>query len=372
MYNKLQKFINKVYPKKFHKYWKIIKSKKSKNIDSELIFLTDNFINSKSYKYVSNFWHILNIANYNYLQEYGLRKYGSTVALNYFTFTDFNEEHVDKVLKKIKHKKISITSELFKKQNNFSFKESLNYNLICSIIYYYLKNSSSFNNIKKLKDKNYLGYDDPFIKIDNYFVTIDKLSSLVDFDKINRSFNIKNNQFLLEIGAGSGRLSEAFLSIKNNNNNYIICDIPPALYISYKRLKNAFPKKKISILVESEDPKILLNQLKKNDISFIFPHQISLLSKNIIDLTIAIDCLHEMDKKTLKFYFNNINHFSKNFYCSIWDKTKNNYSKTLFKKTERLHFDKGDYNFPKNWKNHFRENLVFPSNHLSLGFKIKD
>jgi hypothetical protein len=38
---------------------------------------------------------------------------------------------------------------------------------------------------------------------------------------------------------------------------------------------------------------------------------------------------------------------------------------------ERLDFEKGDYPIPKNWKNTFKENFLFPSNFLSLGYIIK-
>ena len=97
-----------------------------------------------------------------------------------------------------------------------------------------------------------------------------------------------------------------------------------------------------------------------------------LISKDAFDLTIAIDCFHEMDKKTIANYFKYINNFSKLFYLSIWGNSKNNYSKTLFKKTERLNYYKGDYNIPKNWQINFEENLVFPANQISLGFRIKN
>ena len=69
----------------------------------------------------------------------------------------------------------------------------------------------------------------------------------------------------------------------------------------------------------------------------------------------------------------------KNFYSRIiparfssyWSKIKNHYSKTIFKKTERLDFDKGDYPIPHNWKNVFKEKLLFSSNQIGLGYFIK-
>ena len=63
-------------------------------------------------------------------------------------------------------------------------------------------------------------------------------------EKILDTFEgVKINK-ILEIGAGSGRTSEAILSIKKDTK-YIICDIHPAIYITYKRLKIAIHNKKI-------------------------------------------------------------------------------------------------------------------------------
>ena len=81
------------------------------------------------------------------------------------------------------------------------------------------------------------------LKLKKKKITTDKIISLLDYDKINRAFKIEDGQKILEIGAGSGRTCEGILTIKPNLN-YIICDIVPALYISYTRLKAAFPQKK--------------------------------------------------------------------------------------------------------------------------------
>ena len=40
----------------------------------------------------------------------------------------------------------------------------------------------------------------------------------------------ENNKKILEIGAGSGRTSEVFITL-NENLNYVICDIPIASVI---------------------------------------------------------------------------------------------------------------------------------------------
>ena len=366
-----KKFLQKIYPKKFHKHWNILRKNKNPNLDQDLKFLTESFIRSKSYKFVSNFWHLLNIAAYDELSKNGLSKFGSTIAGSYFTFKVFEEEYIKESIDKIKNKNINLSADIFKIHNNFSYKESLNYNLICLILFYNIADKDIYKYLKNLQDKTYLGYDTPYISLNNLKITTDKLVSLLDFDKIDRAFNLNNIKSILEIGAGSGRTSEAILSIKNNIS-YVICDIPPAIYMSFKRLKLAYPDKAIEYLVDIQNKDELNKKIKKNNISFIYPHQMELISKDAFDLTIAIDCFHEMDKKTIAHYFKNINNFSKNFYFSIWGNSKGNYTKTLFKKTERLNYYKGDYNIPKNWKINFEENLVFPANQLSLGFKIKN
>ena len=87
----------------------------------------------------------------------------------------------------------------------------------------------------------------------------------------------------------------------DNNLNYVICDIPPAIYISYSRLKIAFPNKKISLLIDINDKDELQKNIKLNDISFIFSHQLNIIDKKFFNFVLAIDCLHEMDNKTIKY-----------------------------------------------------------------------
>ena len=359
----------KMFPPNFLKYYKEII--KNEDIDSELRFLTENFIISKSYKLVSKYWHILGIKGYKNLIEQGIQMYASTIASDYHTFTDIHDEWIDKAHENIKDiDNINLNAQLFKKHNNFNYKSSIIYNYLCLLLFYNLKRSNVFEHLAKLQDKSYLGFDDPNIKIEKFNITTDKLISLLDYEKIDKAFNFEKIQTVLEIGAGSGRTSDAILSIKKNLN-YVICDIVPTMYVSYKRLKAAFPNKKISLLVDINDKEKLEKNIKANDISFIFPHQLENLSNDLFDITIAIDCMHEMNKNTIRYYLDLVGKLSPNFYLSIWNKTKLPYSKTFFNKTTRLDFNKGDYNIPKDWDNHFKENLIFPSNYLSLGFKTK-
>ena len=366
---KFQHHFNKVFPRRFGNYWK--KNKSILNIDSDLKKITDDFIQSKSYKFVSNYWHRLNIENYKTLGSVGEKEAISRINRCFHTFVDLHDEWIEGAIQNLSEdKNASVNSDLFKKQKGFTHRQSIFYNYLCFLLYNNLKKLKYFKNLSDLQNKTYLGYDDPFVEIDNLKLTSDKINSLFDCEKMNKAFELNNSSSVLEIGAGSGRTSEALLTIYNDLK-YVICDIPVSLFISYKRLKAAFPKKRISLLTNVQTKEELQKAIKSNDISFIFPHQLEDLSKKFFNLVVAIDCLHEMDKKTIKFYFDSVNELTENFYFSIWSKTVLPYSKNFFNSGERLDFDKGDYDIPKNWKSILKENLIFPSNFLGLGYKIK-
>ena len=362
----MKKLINKIFPKRFGTFWN--KNKNNTNFDYDIRSITENFINSPSYQYVSNQWHLLNIITYQKIMKTGLDNYGSDISTHFFTFLDFENEYLDNLL--FNNNTLESDAELFKLQKNLNYKQSLNYNLLCLMLYKKLQKSSYFNHLGKLNDKTYLESNNPFIKIDKYNISSDKIISLFDLQKIEKFIEIKDNFKILEIGAGSGRLSECILSTKEKIN-YVICDIPPSIYISFKRLKSAFPNKKINLFFDI-DKKSLQRKVSESEISFIFPHQLDYFNNNFFNMTLAVDCFHEMDKKTIKKYFDFINQISSNFYFSIWSKTKNWYSGGLFKKTERLDFEKGDYPIPDNWDNKLKENLEFPSNQIALGYKINN
>ncbi len=363
----MKKIFKNLFPQNFRSYWE--RAKYEKNFDEDLRYISEQFVNSESYNFVSKQWDMLNIHDYKSIAKNGLNNYGSEIATHYFTFLDYNNDHLKNLFSNINpEKELMLKSNILKKHKNLDFKTSINYNMLCLLLFENLKQSSNFSHLAKLNDKTYLGNNHPYINLDNYKISSDKIVSLFDYEKIDEFFNFKKTNFILEIGAGSGRLSECILTL-NQKIKYVICDIPPSLYISYKRLKVAFPNKKIELLI-NKDRSDLQKQVEQNDITLIFPHQIDYFNKNFYDLVLAVDCFHEMDKKTQSIYFDFINKITKHFYFSIWDKTKNWHSGGIFKRTERLDFNKGDYNIPKNWDNTFKKNLVFPSNHLGLGFEI--
>jgi len=94
----MKKFLrqyHKIFPKKFSSYWK--KNRSILNIDDDLKEITNSFIQSKSYNFVSNYWHHLSIEHYKSLGRYGQKKGIAVIAQNYFVFTDLYDEKLNKV-----------------------------------------------------------------------------------------------------------------------------------------------------------------------------------------------------------------------------------------------------------------------------------
>ena len=139
----MKKILKKIFPPKFKNYWD--KNKNSKNYDETLKFITENFINSKSYKFVSNQWHLLNINDFKSLKNNGLDKYGSEISTHYFTFLDYHDEHIKNLYYNFDNqKRIDINVNIFKKQNNLNYKTSITYNMLCLLLFENLKLSKNF------------------------------------------------------------------------------------------------------------------------------------------------------------------------------------------------------------------------------------
>tara|TARA_B110000285_G_C15107811_1_gene609101 strand:+ start:416 stop:1588 length:1173 start_codon:yes stop_codon:yes gene_type:complete len=348
------------------RFW--LKNRSNLNLDNELIKMIDYFIQSKSYKRMSNHWHYDSIKNISQIIESDLQNYSTTIARNYYTWVDIYDVHVEQTMLNVQTISASDKINIYKKQINMSYVDSMKYNNLTNLIYLNLKKLNLLDKLNFLSDEGYLSYNDPFIDINGYKISQDKVNSILDYNSINDFSSLSSKKSILEIGAGSGRTSQAILTF-NDNIKYTICDIPPALYLSYDRLKKVFKNKKIGLLYNlSEDE--LNNQINNYDISFIMPHQVDFIKSIKYDLTIGINCFHEMDKKTIKNYISNINNISKLFYFTVWKSHYTRHSKLFYATSNKMDYFANDYNIPKNWVKSYEKELIFPSCFIGAGFKI--
>ncbi len=352
------------------KFWKKISKE---NFDNELINLIDNYINSKSYNFSSKFWNILNIRHINQIKELGIENFATTVAMSYFTFIVYDDKKIEKLMNYLNSNEINsniYSFDIYKKQINIDITHSINHNILLNLLYAYTKHTKLDKYLPILEKNNFLIDKVPNIKINNNLLTQDKLNSIIEFESIEKFLRTQNFSDLniLEIGAGSGRTTETLISLLSENKNvkYVIVDIPPALYINYLRMKNNYKDKNIYVCYNINNESDLEKIFEKNDIILMLPHHLDYFKKKIFDITIAIDCLHEMDKKIIKYYMDRIDIVSKNLYFKVWNETYLAYSFNNHLQAQ----DKKSYFIKDNWDLVSQENCIFPSNYIETIYKI--
>ena len=125
---------------------------------------------------------------------------------------------------------------------------------------------------------------------------------------------------------------------------YVLVDIPPALPSAYQRLTKSLKNKNIYFGIDIKNQEDFDSALKNNDIILIFPNQIKFLKKKYFDLLIAIDCLHEMKKDTIKEYMAVAEHTSKKIYFKVHEKAHVPFSFDILNVNS-----KEDYFIDPNW-----------------------
>ena len=91
-----------------------------------------------------------------------------------------------------------------------------------------------------------------------------------------------------------------------------------------------------------------------------------MFKKKTFDISIAIDCLHEMEKKIIKKYMAAFENVSKLVYFKVWEYCGLPYS---FYQHYSVH-KKEDYWVQKHWKEHLKERCLYPSNFFQLGYEF--
>jgi putative sugar O-methyltransferase len=213
-----------------------------------------------------------------------------------------------------------------------------------------------------LGNEGYLFGLHPSHYVEGKVVTLDKLSAILEFQNVEEF--ILRDSVCLEIGAGSGRTAEAILTLIPGVH-YIIADLPPASYIAMLRLKKAFPNLRI-LYVESRTE---IEKIHANpgtwDVIFCLPSMLQYLPRKFIDMTIAIDCLHEMSNSSRSYFSKLINEKSKYYYVKINQETLIPLDNILL---QSLDFE--SYYFNKNWKALTKKEAIFPSNYSEFLFEI--
>ena len=92
VYNRLPLF-------NFKRFWN--KSKNNKYLDKKLIYITDLFVRSKSYKLMSNYWEYTNIKHFKSIIDEGdIQNYAVLIAKNYNIHLFTEEKRINKTIER--------------------------------------------------------------------------------------------------------------------------------------------------------------------------------------------------------------------------------------------------------------------------------
>ena len=351
------KYVSKHYV--FKVWWKHYS--KDKDLPLDLISMINHFITTPAFKTSSRYWNRLNQKNIQQLNDFGHDNFKQTVARNYFTFAGSSAYYYYKnVLKDINSIKTVVPiKEILKKHEIFSLYESILFNIMTILLFEHVIENGGDKYVNMIEEP--LEGNPPFIYLKGRRMSQDLLNSILECISIRKGCNLDRINSIMEIGAGYGRTSYCLMNLLPNAK-YVIVDIPPALYISQNYLSNTFENKKIFPFRPFTSFKEIEDDFKASDIIFLMPHQLELLPNKIIDLFIAIDCLHEMKTEQIEFYFNHIERLANYFYFKCWLKTKVPF--------DNLFYSSEDYPIKNSWNEIYKKACEVPYGYFDAFYEI--
>jgi len=343
---------------KFLEWWKDFK--KSNKLDSDLESMINDLTDSHNFNNYSPYWNHLAQGHIKLLNENGIENFKQTIErFHYWGEGNFGS----KFLQPIWDDEITILynpKELQKKHEFCSEQESLEYNKANLILLNYLVKNGYEKYLKQLQEKKFgnpilFNYNDK-----EYSHSL--LNSIFEIDALKKNITFKENNSILEIGAGSGRICSAVLQIEKNLN-YTIADIAPTLYVAQTNLSNFFKEKKIFKYRKFNNFDEIEKEFISSDIRFLLPEQIKLIPNKFFNLSIAVDCLHEFNKVQVDEYFNEFNRLSKFFYFKC-----QNTQSAIFERKEKYNID--NYPVKNNWEKIMHEKCFIPNGYFHALYKL--
>jgi len=332
--------------KNFKKFWLRLNKK---NLDKDLVIITNKFLNSESSNWVSRFWNHCQINHFKSISNLSSSDSISKNIRDYARHVYFNESDLNEVCEKLKDDDNLHNFNVLQQHVELSKFDSISHNLATAILYLRVKNlADKYYNLmnKGMYDKYSINITINDKKISQHF-----LYSIIELEKISKILDVeKQNLKILEFGAGYGRTANLFLSL-SSKVKYVIVDIPPAICVSYKEIKKNYPEKKVLSAIDINDYQSMNDAVEKNDVILIFPHQLKFFKKKYFDLSIMIGITLEMEPKDVKRYMEYVDLLSNNLYLKVFKYSGLPFS---FYKVYR-HDVREDYFIGKSWKKIFLE-----------------
>jgi len=336
------------------------------NFNDLLIKSMERYVVSIDYKKTSSHHKLAIIKILKLIESSGDKESSSDFQFNNPNFhSDFSDATISEIIEKNLNNEEPF-KELFKIYPSIKVEHSLKLNLINNLLYNKIKNKKVFENIHNLSDETFVGSNNIFNTQNNLKITQEKLRTLIEFETILPLLEKKNSK-IIEIGSGNGRTCDCIISNSQSVSKYVLVDIPPALPSAYQRLTKSLKNKKIYFGIDIKNQEDFDNALENNDIILIFPNQIKFLKKKYFDLLIAIDCLHEMKKDTIKEYMEVAEHVAKKIYFKVHEEAHVPFSFDILNVNS-----KEDYFIDPNWSLIVKKKSLFPSDYWECAYKLNN
>jgi len=334
-------------------------------IDPRLATMLQAYKESQSEEMASIYWAILSRKNVKQLLDQGYENFKQTVALNYFTWLLCSKDPQERFLidnlpktSVAKAKKMASSSPM---HPCFTTEQSLHYNYINYLLWDYVERTVGKKIINDLNEPQ--EGNPPSIKLNGKEISQDLANSILEYLSITQGLpEIRNINSIIELGAGYGRTAYVFLRLLPHLK-YVIVDIPPALYISERYLSSQFPNYNIFKFRPFHSFSQVSDEFYDSQIAFLMPNQLPLIPAKTADIFLAIDCLHEMQPRQIRQYFEMFDTLSQYFYLKCWKKTKIPY--------DNISLTQEDYPFLTHWQNLFFRDCRVQNTYFEAMFHIR-
>jgi putative sugar O-methyltransferase len=158
---------------------------------------------------------------------------------------------------------------------------------------------------------------------------------------------------IIELGAGYGRLAWVFAA-RHPNAQYVIADIPPALFLSQNYLRQAFPDAETFRFQTFTRFADVAGALTRARFVFLEPQQLELLPDGYADLVLTVSTLHEMRRDQVENYLRLIDRIGEGggFYTKQW--------RSFYNHADEVVHTRDSYPIPAHWKPVYEASPIVP------------
>lgn len=295
--------------------------------------LTDSMLKSieKTPAYLpSKYWDSVCKKNIQMLRAYGINNFKRTVSQNYYNWLIISQhpqlEFLQKkypIFNKVLHwfTRIESNIEVTTTEHESSFKltqEQIDvYKDFTTLLWWHARKLDKYNLTESVQEPEFGNPVKitfrlaPFLK--PKLITQDLANSIIECTKLlDLCQQVQSRQIkVFEIGAGSGRLAQVFLT--QSVGQYFIFDIPPALALSQSYLSSVFPQKKIFKFRDFSSFAAIQKELENSDVAFFTSNQLQYFPDQFFNIGTTISTLPEMTTEQAQLFVNELSRLSKNF-----------------------------------------------------------